>query len=424
MRDFNARWVAYQVLSKLEARQSNSTILLQETLVKVADPKDRNLITDLVLGTVRWRGRLLFLISQFSKRPLSQLDKEVILILQMGIYQLLYTNIAPHAAIYETVKLCKIARLTSAASFVNGILRGVQGKTGSLPEPPEHALSIRWSHPDWLADRWVERYGVSDAVAMMQVNNQPPPVYIHVNTLTIAPETVKTHLADEGVSVEETHFGPTVLRVREGAAQGTKSFLDGEFYIQDAGVNLLAGFMDPKPDSRILEIAAAPGGKTIQLALRARVTIVAVDSDIRRMRTWQRNMQRMKIPRVLGLLADARRLPLQNEFDQVVVDAPCSTLGVIRRHPEVKWWRQESDLIALSKLQLQILQACARCVRPQGELIYSVCSFEPEETEQVREAFLKDHSEFSVLKEMTLLPHRDHTDGFYIVKFGREAGSA
>ena len=147
MKDFNARWVAYQILSRLEARQANSTILLQEALVKVADPKDRNLITDLVLGTVRWRGRLLFFVSQFSKRQLHQLDPEIVVILQLGIYQLLYTKIAPHAAIYETVKLCKIGRLTSAASFVNGILRGIQGKMESLPEPVENALAdvVSWA---------------------------------------------------------------------------------------------------------------------------------------------------------------------------------------------------------------------------------------------------------------------------------------
>jgi 16S rRNA (cytosine967-C5)-methyltransferase len=421
MKEFNARWVAYQLLSRLEARQSNSTILLQEALVKVADPKDRNLITDLVLGTVRWRARLLFLISQFSKRSMRQLDPEIAVILQLGIYQLLYTNIPPHAAIYETVKLCKIGRLTSAASFVNGILRGIQGKIDSLPEPVENVLATRWSHPDWLVTRWVKRLGESDAVSLMQVNNQPPFVYLNVNTLQVTPETVKEKLSAEGVIVEETSFGASVLRVRTGAAQGTKSFLDGDFYIQDAAVHLLANFMNPRSGSRLLEIAAAPGGKTIQLAFRKPASIIAIDSDLRRMRTWRRNMMRMKISGVHGLLADARNPPLRGDgFDQVIIDAPCSTLGVIRRHPEVKWWRKESDLTGLSALQLQILSACAKYVRSQGELIYSVCSFEPEETEQVREAFLKEQPQFKMLQEMTLLPHRDQTDGFYALKLVRE----
>jgi 16S rRNA (cytosine967-C5)-methyltransferase len=418
MRDFNARWLAYQLLRRLESKQSNSTILLQEALGKVADPKDRHLITDLVLGTTRWRKRLLFIIAQFSRRSLQQLDKEVLLILQMGVYQLLYTNIAAHAAVNETVKLCKIARLTSASSFVNGILRGVQGRMASLPEPEENVLAFRWSHPEWLVNRWVQRYGESDAVALMQMNNQPPAVYIHINTLRVQPEIVNEHLASEGVALESTVFGPTVFRVREGAAQNTKSFLAGEFYIQDAAVQLLGEMMNPRPGSTVLEIAAAPGGKTFQLAFRVQENgeVLAVDSQLRRMKTWKRNMDRMMISNVYGVVADARNLPLAGSFDQVVIDAPCSTLGIIRRHPEIKWWRQESDLPRLRTLQLQILDACAKYVRSQGELVYSVCSFESEETGQVRDAFLTDHPEFSVLQEMVLLPHRDHTDGFYVLK--------
>jgi 16S rRNA (cytosine967-C5)-methyltransferase len=361
---------------------------------------------------------LLFIIERFSRRALQHLDQEVLLILQMGVYQMLYTNIAPHAAVNETVKLCKIARLTSASSFVNGILRGVQGRMASLPEPEGKVLAIRWSHPEWLVNRWVKRYGESDAVALMQINNQPPPVYIHVNTLRVHPEIVSRHLALEGVVLESTVFGPSVFRVREGAAQQTESFMAGEFYIQDAAVHLLGQVMSPRPGSTVLEIAAAPGGKTFQLAFRIQESgrIVAVDAQLRRMKTWKRNMDRMGIANVYGIAADARNLPLAGSFDQVVIDAPCSTLGIIRRHPEIKWWRQESDLLGLKTLQLQILNACAKYVRSQGELVYSVCSFEPEETEQVRDEFLTDHAEFSVQEERVLLPHRDHTDGFYIVK--------
>jgi 16S rRNA (cytosine967-C5)-methyltransferase len=418
MKDFNARWAAYQVLNRLEQRRGNSSTLLQEVLAKVPDAKDRNLITDIVLGTLRWRARLLFLIAQFSRRKLHQLDREVVLILQLGVYQLLYTNIASHAAIYETVKLCKIARLTSAASFVNGILRGVQGRLSSLPEPVVNILPIRWSHPEWLTSRWVQRFGETDAIALMQVNNQPPPVYLHINQFLTNPETVLEHLLAEGVHAEQTPFGQSVLRVRQGSSQNTKSFLDGEFYIQDAAVNLLSEFMDLIPGSRVLEIAAAPGGKTFQLAWRIRNEgkIVAVDSTISRMRAWRKNMERLKITCALPVVADARTLPFLGEFDKVIVDAPCSSLGVMRRHPEIKWWRQESDLAELASLQLQILNACAKYVRSQGELIYSVCSFEPEETEQVRDRFLQEQTEFSKVQEMTLLPHRDHTDGFYALK--------
>jgi 16S rRNA (cytosine967-C5)-methyltransferase len=418
MIDINARWIAYQILNRLEAKHSNSTILLQENLVKVPNPKDRHLITDLVLGTLRWRNRLLFFIENFSRRPVHQVDREILLILQLGVYQLLYTNIPPHAAVYETVRLCRIARLTSASSFVNGILRGIQGRMESLPEPTQNVLPIRWSHPEWLVNRWVKRFGEAEAIALMQTNNQPPPVYLQVNPLITEADSLIKQLASEEVVTEPTHFGKSVLRVREGSAHATKSFLDGAFYIQDAAVHLLGEFMSPTGGTRVLEIAAAPGGKTFQLATRLndRGSIIAVDSGLRRMRTWKRNIERLKISSASGLVADARCLPICGEFDQVILDAPCSTLGVIRRHPEIKWWRQEEDLASIAQLQLDILNACLKYVRAEGELIYTLCSFEPEETEQVRDAFLEQNQQFTKTGEVFLLPHRDHTDGFYGVK--------
>jgi 16S rRNA (cytosine967-C5)-methyltransferase len=416
MKEFNARWTAYQVLNRLEQRRGNSSTLLSEALLKVADAKDRHLITDLVLGTMRWRARLLFLIAHFSRRKLHQIDREVVLILQMGAYQLLYTNIPPHAAVYETVKLCKIARLTSASSFVNGILRGIQGSRDLLPDAENPAT--RWSHPDWLVRRWVARFGEERAIALMRWNNDPSNVYLHVNTLAATPEIVYEHLTSEGVNIETTGIGPSVLRVTGGTPQDTQSFLNGEFYIQDAGIHLLGDFIRPESGERILEIAAAPGGKTFQLACRMKNqgSIVAVDSSVRRMQTWTKNMRRLRITCAHPVVENAESPAFLSAFERVIVDAPCSSLGVIGRHPEIRWWRQEADLIGLATLQLQILNACAKYVRSQGELIYSVCSFEPEETEQVRDAFLNAQPSFSKLQEMTLLPHREQTDGFYALK--------
>jgi 16S rRNA (cytosine967-C5)-methyltransferase len=419
MKEFNARWTAYQILNRLEQRRGNSSTLLNEALTKVSDAKDRHLITDLVLGTMRWRARLLFLIAQFSRRKLHQLDREVVLILQLGVYQLLYTNVPPHAAVYETVKLCKIARLTSAASFVNGILRGIQGSPQLLPAP--ESLATRWSHPDWLVSRWLKRFGEDEATSLMRINNEPSRVYLHVNTLVATPRTVSENLASEGIQIEATEFGDSVFRILHGSAQDTKSFSEGAFYIQDAGIHLLGDFIEPGQGENVLEIAAAPGGKTFQLACRMKDEgrIVAVDSSARRMLTWRNNIQRLGIRCADPVVESGTHLAFLRAFDRVVIDAPCSSLGVIGRHPEIRWWRQESDLAGLASSQLQILDACAKYVRSQGELIYLVCSFEPEETEQVRDTFLKAQPLFSVLQEMTLFPHRNRTDGFYGLKLRR-----
>jgi len=412
----NARWIALQILMKLEQERSNSGVLLQRKLTEVPDAKDRHLITDLVLGTLRWRGRLLFLIDSFSSKR--RLDREVSLILQLGIYQLVFTGIPQHAAIHETVDLCRKGKLSSAVSFVNGILRKVQSGLASLPEldgNPSMTLSIRWSHPLWLVQRWLERFGEEEAVALMRINNEPAPVYIRLSQDS---KQVVDLLRNEGIEVETTVLGPLLFRIRKGAPQKTRFFENGLFYIHDAGVEVLGGILGVKPGMRVLEIAAAPGGKTFQIASRmnGQGSIVSLDTEVSRMKIWKENIRRLKIRCALPVVADARRLPFDGRFDLVVVDAPCSSLGVIGRHPEVKWWKQPQDLIGYRRLQLEILDSCVHAVAGGGALVYSVCSFEPEETAQVKEQFLAAHPEFSLVEERYLYPHRDGTDGFYIAR--------
>jgi 16S rRNA (cytosine967-C5)-methyltransferase len=244
-----------------------------------------------------------------------------------------------------------------------------------------------------------------------------------VNPLVAAIEGVRMRLEKEEVRVIPTEFGPFVFQVLQGAPQLTKSFAEGEFYIQDPAIELLANHIEPKEESRILEVAAAPGGKTVQLAARIqeRGLIVSVDAEISRMKLWEMNRKRMKVRSARGVVADARFLPFDCEFDQVIVDAPCSSLGVIRRHPEIKWWRREEDLAMLSQLQLQILNACAKYVRDQGEIVYMVCSFEPEETVQVLDQFLSENPNFQKTDAHFLLPHQQKTDGFFQAKLKRSA---
>jgi 16S rRNA (cytosine967-C5)-methyltransferase len=253
----------------------------------------------------------------------------------------------------------------------------------------------------------------------MQTNNEPAPVYIRVNNLRATPAEVRSHLQEAGVQVEITPFGSNVMIVSEGPPQLTKSFSDGEFYIQDAGIEKLGEWIDPQAGGRILEIAAAPGGKTLQLANRMqdKGLIVSLDAELSRMKQWQRNISRLGIANAVPLVADARVVAFTATFDTVVVDAPCSSLGVIRRHPEIKWWRVPEDLPPLQALQLQIMESCCRYVDQSGELVYVVCSFEPEETLEVTEKFVQAHSEFELTGKKFLYPHRDQTDGFFLAKF-------
>jgi 16S rRNA (cytosine967-C5)-methyltransferase len=414
MKEKGPRRIALHILEQLDREESNSALLLQDALGQVEDPRDRNLITDLVLGVLRWRSKLLFYIDVFSRRPRSNLDPKVVLILQLGIYQLLFTEIPQHAAVYETVSLCRRMRLTSAASFVNGILRAVQGKLSDLPEP-ENAATC-WSHPEWLARRWEARFGKEECLELLRANNEPATVFLRVNELHADSQMVIQELSRENVNAAPARFGPAVLAVQSGSPQSTDSFRNGHFYIHDAAIEILGNMMQPEPGSRVLEIAAAPGGKTFQLAARMRDQglIVSVDSDRRRMRTWKRNCERLKIRCAQPLIADARRLGFADQFDLVVVDAPCSSLGVVRRHPEIKWRRTEKDVTRLAALQLQVLSACSKYVRDRGRLVYSVCSFEPEETSQVIEQFLSQQPSFQIIEQRYLYPHRHQTDGFYM----------
>ncbi len=422
MREWNARWVAYDILRKLEEHQSNSAVLLQNSLASIPNSSDRNLITDLVMGALRWRGKLLYVIQQFSRRSLDSIDKRVQVILQLGIYQLLFTRIPPHAAVHETVNLCKRIRMTSASSFVNGILRAVQSKLGSLVFPEgddSKSLSVVYSHPEWLVRRWLNRYGPSDAKALMQRNNEPAQMYLRVNELIATPQNVLQHLKEDGIKVEPVCPGSPLFLVQEGAPQFTECFEKGEFYIHDAGIEVLGEMMSPKPGQSVLEIAAAPGGKTLQLAIRMkdRGRIISVDSDVKRMKMWRRNTERLQIQSAFPVTADARRLPFRRRFDLVTVDAPCSSLGVVRRHPEIKWWRTEDELASFREFQLQILESCVKYVGDTGSMVYSVCSFEPEETGDVCSEFLRVHPGFHEVARKTLFPHLHNTDGFFVVRW-------
>lgn len=421
----DARRVAVDILMKLEQQRSNSTQLLQNTLAGVEDSRERKLATELVLGVLRWRGWLLFLIGKVSKPPGKKLDLPVRVILMLGAYQLLYTRIRPHAVIHETVKLCRSARVVSAAGFVNAVLRNLQRNLASLPQPQGsemETLSVVHSHPEWLVRRWVERYGIESATNILVTNNHPPPVHLRVNTLRFDAASVRARLEAEGVRVEPTTFGPEVFAVRSGAPQRTHVFKEGGFYIQDPASEILGAAAGSLVGKRVLDVAAAPGGKTVQFAVRmnGEGSIVCIDSSLGRMQRWRENIDRLGIRFAHPVVADGRRLPLLQKFDLVAVDAPCSSLGVIRRHPEIKWWLRPEDLAGFQDVQLQILESCANNVRDNGEMIYSVCSFEPEETIEIKERFLAAHPEFAEVQSLTLLPHVHGTDGFYIAKFRKK----
>lgn len=415
----NSRLIALRILLKLEKNRVNSSLLLREALPAVENPRDRNLVTDLVMGVLRWRSRLLYFIECYSRRPLERIDPKIAGILQLGVYQLLTPGFPQHAAIHETVELCGLVKMSSAKSFVNGVLRQIQRALPDLPESPD--LAVRWSHPKWLVERWLERFGREETVELLRTNQSPPPLLIRVNELKVTIEEVTKHLQQEGIEATPTSFGPAVLQVSNGAPQFTNSFSRGEFYIQDAATEILGNCIDANQGDRVLEISAAPGGKTFLLAMQMKNEgiIVSIDTDQKRMQLWKQNIERLGIRSAFPVIADATQPGVTGLFDHVLVDAPCSSLGVLRRHPEIKWWRRPDHFPGIQNLQVQILESSARHVRNGGKLLYSVCSFEPEETTDVIAVFLERSREFSLNRQLFLYPNHDGTDGFFIAALSR-----
>jgi 16S rRNA (cytosine967-C5)-methyltransferase len=370
------------------------------------DERDRALTTDLVTGTLRWQGQLDHLIEYFAKRPLAKLDFDVLQILRLGAYQLLHLDRVPAAAaVNDAVAMTRRARKTSAAGLVNAVLRALSRNSHRLPLPlrppdgdPLPYLEVSLSHPGWLADRWLGRHGFEAAEAWEQFNNAAAPLTIRVNRLKIDRDALVSTLAKHGVTAEASRYAPDGLRVTGGNPLRTPLAGTGHFFVQDEASQLVALLAAPEPGMKVLDTCASPGGKTTAMAAIAgdRAEIVAIDVRDARVQLLRETVDVSGARNVRVLQADLEAgLPFTSEFDVVLVDAPCSGLGTIRRDPDIRWRRVETDLAPLARAQLNMIRNAADAVRPGGRLVYSTCSSEPEENEVVVASFLAAHENFA-----------------------------
>jgi 16S rRNA (cytosine967-C5)-methyltransferase len=410
-----ARVAAFRALRLL----SESPIDLGEALRRARDPlddaRDRALATDLVTGTLRWRGALDYQLVQRLARPLARTDAIVVDALRLGAYQLLYLDRVPDAAVvHDSVEIVKRFRVASAASLVNAVLRRLARERGALvwparPGPAADAplrepwveyLSVVQSHPAWLVGRWVDRYGASAAEAWLAFNNAPPPLALAPNRLRVSRDQLAALLATEGIATSPTAIAPHGLTTRESRVLRTDAFRRGDFLVQDEASQIvpqLAG----RGATRVLDACAAPGGKTLALAAAAGTggLVVATDVRPRRVRLLAETMARAGAKRVRIVQIDPQSaLPFAaSAFDTVLVDAPCSGLGTLRREPDIRWRRTPGDLPTLALAQCDLLTRAGAVVRPGGWLVYSTCSSEPEENEDVVRAFLETHPAFATV---------------------------
>jgi 16S rRNA (cytosine967-C5)-methyltransferase len=408
----SSRSVALAILLSSQRTDRPLDELLEQQAASVAEPRDRSLITELVYGVLQRQETIDWRLGAVLSKPLHKLPALVQLLLRLGAYQLLFLDRVPaSAAVNETVGLtkCYTNKLgRDWSGLVNGVLRNlIRVPASPVPDPVAHPaefLSIRYGIPVWLVERWLDRMGFEQAESACQATSTIPAVTLRVNRNRLTRDELLERFQNAGIDARPTTVSPVGVLLDKGQdVTSLPGFRAGDFYIEDEAAQLIPPILDPQSGEVILDACAAPGGKTTHLAelMADRGTIYAVDRKASRLDLLRENCQRLRIQSVVSIVGDVRT-PLQwtdmiarqpersgmpLSFDRILVDAPCSGLGVLRRHPEAKWRRDGAVFARHQKLQTQILESVAPCLRPGGVLVYSTCSTETEETEEVVSRF-------------------------------------
>lgn len=398
-----ARLAAYECLLSVSAGRADLGTALEDARSRLVDRRDRALLTDIATGVQRWRAAIDHLLATFSRRRVDDMDPEVLATLRLSSYQLLYLTRVPAAAVVDdAVNMVGRSGKKSARGFTNAVLRSISRSRHHLPWPPRPAtledreavldyLAITLSHPRWLAERWLERLGFEATERWLQFNNAPGPLTLRANRIRTTAEALRATLAARGVAATAGRFAPDAVSVDRSDRRILTEIeaLSGQFLIQDEASQLVPLLAGLHPGALVLDTCAAPGGKTTDLASRdPATTVVACDVRDRRMQLLRRTVTEAGAANVRLVQADlAQPLPFRQVFTSVLVDAPCSGLGTLRRDPDLKWSREPSDLLVLAARQMQMLEHAAAAVKPGGRLVYATCSSEPEENEDVARAF-------------------------------------
>ena len=441
-----ARTAALEALLHVDVNEGYSNIVLDKTLRSHAlQGRDASFAAVLFYGVLERRITLDWVIRRFSKTPLEKLDPEVIEILRMALYQILYLDKVPApAAVNEAVNCAKERKKAAKASgFINGILRSVLRCPNPLvlPSKKENPIlfdTIQYSCPEWIIRRWINDYGQSNTQKLLEALCERPPVYIRVNTVRISTQELQERLKHSGVQVDPVEGMEETLQLENtGSIANLPEYQEGLFHVQDLSSQIVCGFLGAKPGERIVDVCAAPGGKSFTIAekMKNQGELLAFDLYKGKANLIRQGAERMGLGIIRAGVRDAAHpeKPLE-PADRVLCDVPCSGLGIIRRKPEIRY-KQEKSLSEIFKIQRQILDCTAELVKPGGILIYSTCTLNPEENGENADWFLKVHPEFEAyslelpigmehgIKEpenqMTFFPHLHKTDGFFAAGFRR-----
>jgi len=439
-----ARLAAYEVLRSVASGRVDLGTALARVRQHLPDERDRALAGEIATGTLRWQGAFDHVVAAYANRPFDKLDPEVVDILRLTMFQLLHLDRIPaSAAVKDAVDLTGKTGKRSAGGLVNAILRRVSRERERLPLPPRPEagddregaiayLTSSLSHPEWFVTRLLDRHGLADAEAWAQFDNSPAPLTLRANPLRTTRGELIRLLASRGIEAEAARHAPGGLVVRSGNPLATSLDEEGLFVIQDEASQLVALFADARPGERVLDACASPGGKATAMAaaMDGSGLVVACDIRGRRVELLSRTVRRSGAPNIRIVRANATVAPAFTPgFDRVLLDAPCSGLGTVRRDPDVKWRRTAGDLPALADAQLAMLRQVASAVKPGGALVYATCSSEPEENDEVLERFLGVETGFRAEPppaphpalqpfmgadgRFRTLPHRDGLEAFF-----------
>lgn len=447
----NARAIAMHTLMQVVRRGSFPDVLLDIYFKEhpKLDSRDRALVTELVYGVLRWQGRLDWIINQHIKIKPDKVDLSVRLNLRLAVYQLLFLDRIPAAAaVHQAVELTKASKPEHVVRFVNGVLRTISRKRMELKEAvPEgstdYRLAILYSYPEWLVQRWLSKLGEEETESFCRASNQIPPTTVRINTLKTTVTTVAASFREFGFSVEPGNFVNEALHLR--AIRSDLSSLDhyqrGEFQVQDEASQLIAHLLQPQPGERILDACAGLGAKSTHLAqlMENQGEIIALDNQGWKLSRLMENAQRLAVSCIEPLEIDLLELESSGEelfFDRILLDAPCTGLGVLRRNPDIKWKVRPKDFRRLHLVQIQMLKRLAPLLKPGGVLLYATCTVASEENEETVQGFLSEHPHYQPESVRPYLPpggagmvnrngalqtwpHRHGTDGFFAARLRR-----
>jgi 16S rRNA (cytosine967-C5)-methyltransferase len=449
LRKKTARAICLDILNRVEEADLHADRLLTDSFkrYRYLSSLDRSFLTELTYGVIRWRGKLDWVIRDFSKIPFGKIELETLNILRLGLYQILFLSRTPSsAAVNESVELAKHIRGKGGAGFVNAVLRSaIRQRDGiSYPDMTEDAalhISVLQSHPLWLVQRWVREMGTEETLKICTFNNQISPLTLRTNTLKINRQDLVGTLKEKGLEPFPTVFSEEGIVLEDSPPTSELPFLkEGLYVIQDEASQLVDSVFDPKPGERILDACAAPGGKTTHMAQKMENLgeIYALDVSKAKLDLLEGMSQRLGIKIAKTIKGDAARplpIPREMKFDRILADVPCSGFGTLRRNPDLKWRRGQEDIQRLSELQFSILRNLGSYVKKGGVIVYSTCTVFHEENEDVVGRFLTEKPEFNVDRIDTIVsekcrrfisdsffktfPPQDRMDGFFVARMIR-----